>query len=70
MSVSRSIPHRNAASVLPDPVGAEIRTCSPEAIAGHAWAWAGVGASNAEVNQSRTRGVKAESGNLIERSDQ
>ena len=37
-SASRSIPHRNAASVLPDPVGAEIRTCSPEAIAGHAWA--------------------------------
>ena len=41
---SRSIAHRNAASVLPEPVGAEISTCSPEAIAGHACAWAAVGA--------------------------
>ena len=35
--------HRNAASVLPDPVGADSSTCSPLAIAGHAWACAGVG---------------------------
>src|SRR3954469_8582606 len=50
------MPHRNAASVLPDPVGAEMSTCSPEAIAGHACSWAGVGAANAAANQSRTAG--------------
>src|SRR5581483_3308486 len=55
---SRSIAHRNAASVLPDPVGAEIRTCSPLAIAGQAWACAGVGAVNAPANQSRVRELK------------
>ena len=49
-------PHRKAASVLPDPVGAEIRTCSPVAIAGQACAWAGVGAANARANQSLTWG--------------
>src|SRR3954469_20557698 len=58
---SRSIAHRNAASVLPDPVGALIRTCSPEAIAGHACSWAAVGASNALSNQSRTAGEKTPS---------
>ena len=46
-AASWSIAHRNAASVLPEPVGAEIRTCSPEAIAGHACSCAAVGASNA-----------------------
>src|SRR4051794_18306957 len=54
--------HRKAASVLPEPVGALIRTCSPEAIAGHACAWAAVGASNAPSNQSRTAGLKDDSG--------
>jgi hypothetical protein len=43
-------------------VGAEIRTCSPDAIAGHACAWAGVGSVNAPSNQVRTRGVNCESG--------
>ena len=33
--ISASIDERNAASVLPDPVGAEISTCSPDRIAGH-----------------------------------
>ena len=55
---SRSIAHRNAASVLPDPVGRQIRTCSPEAIAGQAWACAGVGAVNAPANHSRVRVLK------------
>ena len=45
--------------------GAEISTCSPEAIAGHACAWAGVGASNAPRNHSRVRGLKAESGTKV-----
>ena len=47
---------------MPEPVGALIRTFSPVAIAGQACAWAGVGASNAFANQSRTSGVKADSG--------
>src|SRR3954452_21598498 len=59
---SRSSAHRNAASVLPLPVGALSSTCSPVAIAGHAWAWAGVGSANAAENQSRTRGEKAARG--------
>jgi hypothetical protein len=36
--------------------------CSPVAIAGHACAWAGVGASNARSNHSLTCAVKHESG--------
>ena len=54
----RSRPQRNAASVLPEPVGAETITCSPPAIAGQAWCCASVGSSNERVNQSRTCGVK------------
>ncbi len=60
--LSRSSAHRNAASVLPDPVGADSSTCSPRAIAGHACAWAGVGAAKAASNHSRTCGLKLESG--------
>ena len=52
-ATSRSSAHRNAASVLPEPVGAEISVCSPVAIAGHACAWAGVGAAKARSNHSR-----------------
>src|SRR4051812_50130940 len=47
------MPARNAASVLPEPVGAQIRTCSPRAMAGHPWAWAGVGWPKAWANQRR-----------------
>ncbi len=39
----RSIPQRNAVSVLPDPVGAQISVLSPVAIAGQPSCWAGVG---------------------------
>src|SRR3954470_13167185 len=59
------MPQRNAARVLPDPVGAEMRTCSPEAIAGHACSWAGVGAANAASNQSRTAGENWSSGIVL-----
>ena len=62
MWASWSIAYRNAARVLPEPVGAEMRTCSPEAIAGHACSWAGVGPANAPVNQSRVVGLKVSSG--------
>src|SRR5215216_350248 len=58
----RSSPQRNAASVLPEPVGADSRTFSPRAMAGHACVCASVGASKARRNHSRTSGVKVESG--------
>ncbi len=48
------MPQRKAASVLPEPVGAQIRVCSPEAIAGQPCACAGVGASKEASNQRRT----------------
>ena len=51
---SRSMPQRNAVSVLPDPVGASIRVCSPAAMAGHPSSWAWVGAGNEEPNHART----------------
>ena len=61
---SRSIAQRNAARVFPDPVGAEISTCSPDAIAGHACSCAGVGASKAASNQVRVAGLNCSSGTL------
>jgi hypothetical protein len=59
---SRSSAHRNAASVLPDPVGADSSTCSPLAIAGQACAWAGVGSANEASNHARVGGLNAASG--------
>src|SRR3954469_8505148 len=56
-AVSRSSPQRNAASVLPEPVGADSSTSSPRAIGGQACSWAAVGRSKARRNQSRTCGV-------------
>lgn len=50
----RSIPQRNAASVFPEPVGAQIRVLAPLEIAGQPPACAGVGASNDFSNQPRT----------------
>ena len=50
------MPQRNAASVLPEPVGAEISVCDPVAMAGQACACTAVGSANAFANQSRTRG--------------
>src|SRR5512132_105517 len=48
--------HRGAASVLPEPVGARIRLCSPPAIAGQPCACAAVGISNVLSNHARTAG--------------
>ena len=45
---------RNAASVLPDPVGAAISVCSPRAMAGQAAACAGVGSPKVLANQRAT----------------
>src|ERR1039458_4953423 len=61
----RSSAHRNAASVLPEPVGAETSTCSPPAITGHAIAWAGVGAAKACSNHFLTLGLKLDSGTRL-----
>src|SRR5688572_31847719 len=52
------MPYRNAASVLPEPVGAWIRTLPPVAIAGQPCACAGVGPANARSNQPRVFGEK------------
>ena len=56
------MPQRNEASVLPEPVGAQISVCAPEAIAGQPAAWAGVGASNDASNHLRTGSEKGSRG--------
>ncbi len=48
--------HRNAASVLPEPVGAITRVSFPSAIASQARACAGVGAGKVPANQRRVSG--------------
>ncbi len=48
------MPHRKAVRVLPDPVGARMRVCSPAAMAAQPCSWAAVGAANDEENQART----------------
>src|SRR5262249_25788806 len=47
---------KNAASVLPDPVGAEIRVVSPARMCGQPWTCGSVGVANRRTNQSRTNG--------------
>ena len=47
---------RNAASVLPDPVGAAISTWRPDRISGQARACASVGAAKDWLNQAATAG--------------
>src|SRR5271169_1671634 len=47
---------RNAANVLPDPVGAATKTCSPAASAGQARTCASVGASKVRENHAATAG--------------
>src|SRR5699024_3523 len=51
---SRSMNHRNAASVLPEPVGATARTSSPRAAAAHVPACTSVGSPKRPANHSRT----------------
>src|SRR5690349_16625812 len=53
--------HRNAASVLPVPVGARMSAFSPLAIAGHPPSCGALGAPNVSVNQLRTIGWKSRS---------
>ena len=49
---------RNAARVLPEPVGAAISVWRPSAMAGQPCAWASVGVPNRRSNQVRTMGWK------------
>src|SRR3954452_12445259 len=61
VAARRSSAHKKAARVLPDPVGATTRACSPRLTASQAPTWAGVGAANAWVNQARVAGEKRSS---------
>ena len=54
--------HRNAASVLPEPVGAMTSVLSPSAMADHACACAGVGSANVPVNHSRVSALNRDEG--------
>src|SRR6187200_3454710 len=60
--ISRSIAHRKADSVLPDPVGAAISVLSPRAIGGQPSTCGGVGSPKARSNHSRTGSEKWERG--------
>src|SRR3954469_2978958 len=55
---SSSMQFRNAASVLPDPVGAAIRTSAPDRIAGQLRVWTSVGSLNLSSNQDAMTGWK------------
>ncbi len=50
------MPHRNAESVLPEPVGARISVWAPLAMAGQPFVWGGVASGNEVLNQARTAG--------------
>jgi hypothetical protein len=57
-TASRSIAARNAASVLPEPVGAITSASWPAPMACQAPSWAAVGAAKALSNQARVSGEK------------
>src|SRR5690348_15664801 len=61
---SRSSAHRNAASVLPDPVGAMTSVLSPPAMEDHAPTCAAVGSANALVNHSLVSVLNPASGSV------
>lgn len=48
------MPHKNAASVLPEPVGERISVCEPVLMAGHPRRWGLVGETNDVSNHVRT----------------
>ena len=61
-AVSRSMAHRNAVSVLPDPVGAITRVSSPSAMESHARACAVVGSAKVPVNHCLVSALKRSRG--------
>src|SRR5580693_10567193 len=58
---SWSMAARNAANVLPDPVGAATNTCCRDCSAGHACSCAAVGASKVRENHAATAGCRMSS---------
>ena len=64
-SASRSIAQRNAASVLPDPVGATTSVLSPSAMADQACAWASVGTAKVPENHSLVSALNRASGSWV-----
>ena len=60
-----SIAQRNAANVLPDPVGAMTRVLSPSAMAFQACACAGVGSTKVPANHSQVSALKRSSELLV-----
>ena len=56
MVVSLSIEDKNAVSVLPEPVGAQMSVCSPLRMCGQPCTCGGVGAGNEAANHSATAG--------------
>ncbi len=65
MNIRRSIAARNAASVLPEPVGASSSVERPSRIGGQPRAWAAVGAAKAPRNHSCTAGRNPRSGSFF-----
>src|SRR5690625_2062127 len=63
--ISRSIADRNAASVLPEPVGAITSACWPEAIVCHAPSCALVGWANAASNHAEVAAENPSSTELM-----
>ena len=64
-AASLSIAHKNAASVLPDPVGATTSVSSPLPMACQAPACACVGSANAPSNQARVAGENPSSASPV-----
>src|SRR6266581_9245332 len=62
---SLSMAHRNAASVLPDPVGAITSVFSPLPIDAQAWACAWVGSAKAAANQALVALLKPSRAGLL-----
>src|ERR1700751_518116 len=57
----RSMHARNAASVLPEPVGAEIKVVRPDRMCGQPCSCGSVGVANLWTNQSCTSGCAQDS---------
>jgi len=61
----RSSAHRNAARVLPEPVGATTSVSWPETIEDHAARWAAVGSANASRNHVEASGENEVRGSAL-----
>src|SRR6202030_4212660 len=68
--MSRLMHHRNAARVLPVPVGARIKVDSPRAMAGQPCSCGLVGAAKTASNHSRTGGANRPASSFAEAFDE